>query len=36
MGNATFDDLIKAGRAKFEGNRKPFDQVRAAYDLILR
>jgi hypothetical protein len=29
-GKATFDDLIKAGKAKFEGDRKPFDKVRAA------
>lgn len=24
----TFDDLIKAGKARFEGDRKPFDQLR--------
>jgi alkyl sulfatase BDS1-like metallo-beta-lactamase superfamily hydrolase len=29
-GKATLDDLIKAGKAKFEGNRKPFDQFRSA------
>jgi alkyl sulfatase BDS1-like metallo-beta-lactamase superfamily hydrolase len=29
-GKATFDDLIKAGKAKLEGNRKPFDQLRSA------
>jgi len=28
MGVTTFDDLIKAGKAKFEGDRKPFDQLR--------
>ncbi len=28
MGVASFDDLIKAGKAKFEGDRKPFDQLR--------
>ena len=28
MGASTFDDLIKAGKAKFEGDRKPFDQLR--------
>jgi len=27
-GKATFDDLIAAGKAKFEGNRKPFDQLK--------
>lgn len=27
-GKATFDDLIAAGKAKFEGDRKPFDQLR--------
>jgi hypothetical protein len=27
-GKATFDDLLKAGKAKFDGNRKPFDQLR--------
>ena len=27
-GRATFDDLIAAGKSKFEGNRKPFDQLR--------
>ncbi len=29
MGVSSFDDLIKAGKAKFEGDRKPFDQLRA-------
>jgi len=28
MGASTFDDLINAGKAKFEGDRKPFDQLR--------
>ena len=28
MGTSTFDDQIKAGKAKFEGDRKPFDQLR--------
>lgn len=28
MGQATFDDLLKAGKARFEGDRKPFDQLR--------
>jgi linear primary-alkylsulfatase len=28
MGSATFDDLIVNGKAKFEGNRRPFDQLR--------
>jgi len=28
MGVSTFDDLIKAGKATFEGDRKPFDQLR--------
>ncbi len=27
-GSATFDDLLKAGKAKFDGDRKPFDQLR--------
>jgi alkyl sulfatase BDS1-like metallo-beta-lactamase superfamily hydrolase len=27
-GKATFDALIAAGKAKFEGDRKPFDQLR--------
>jgi alkyl sulfatase BDS1-like metallo-beta-lactamase superfamily hydrolase len=27
-GQATFDDLIKAGKATFDGDRKPFDQLR--------
>ena len=29
MGVATFDDLIKAGKAKFDGNRAGFDQLRS-------
>ena len=29
MGVATFDDLIKDGKAKFEGNRAGFDQLRS-------
>ncbi|MEI8371420.1 MAG: alkyl sulfatase dimerization domain-containing protein [Planctomycetota bacterium] len=28
MGTTTFDDLVKAGKARFEGDRKPFDQLR--------
>jgi alkyl sulfatase BDS1-like metallo-beta-lactamase superfamily hydrolase len=28
MGVTTFDDLIKAGKAKFDGDRRPFDQLR--------
>jgi alkyl sulfatase BDS1-like metallo-beta-lactamase superfamily hydrolase len=28
MGTTTFYDLIKAGKAKFDGDRKPFDQLR--------
>jgi len=28
MGASTFDDLIEAGKAKFDGDRKPFDQLR--------
>ena len=28
MGVNSFDDLIKNGKAKFEGDRKPFDQLR--------
>jgi hypothetical protein len=28
-GTATFDDLIKAGKAKFVGDRRPFDQLRS-------
>lgn len=28
MGKATFDDLLKQGKAKFEGNREPFDLLR--------
>ena len=29
MGAASFDDLIKAGKAKFDGNRAGFDQLRS-------
>lgn len=29
MGQATFDDLIEAGKAKFEGDRTGFDQLRS-------
>ena len=29
MGVASFDDLIKAGKARFDGDRKPFDQLRS-------
>jgi alkyl sulfatase BDS1-like metallo-beta-lactamase superfamily hydrolase len=29
-GAATFDDLLKAGKAKFDGERKGFDAIRAA------
>ena len=28
-GKATFDNLIAAGKAKFDGDRKPFDQLRS-------
>ena len=28
MGASTFDDLIKAGKAKFEGDRKPYEQLK--------
>jgi alkyl sulfatase BDS1-like metallo-beta-lactamase superfamily hydrolase len=28
MGVNSFDDLIKAGKAKFDGDRKPFEQLR--------
>ncbi len=28
MGASSFDDLIKAGKAKFDGDRKGFDQLR--------
>lgn len=28
MGLTTFDDLISAGKAKFEGDRKPFEQLK--------
>jgi alkyl sulfatase BDS1-like metallo-beta-lactamase superfamily hydrolase len=28
MGVSSFDDLIQAGKAKFDGDRKPFDQLR--------
>ena len=29
MGRSTFDELLAAGKAKFEGNRTPFDQFRS-------
>jgi len=29
MGTATFDDLLAAGKARFEGEREPFDQLRS-------
>ena len=29
MGRSSFDDLIKAGKATFAGDRKPFDQLRS-------
>jgi alkyl sulfatase BDS1-like metallo-beta-lactamase superfamily hydrolase len=29
-GTATFDDLLKEGKAKFDGDRKPFDVIRSA------
>ena len=28
MGTSSFDDLLKSGKAKFDGDRKPFDQLR--------
>ena len=28
MGASSFDDLIQAGKAKFDGDRKPLDQLR--------
>jgi alkyl sulfatase BDS1-like metallo-beta-lactamase superfamily hydrolase len=28
MGVSTFDDLVKSGKARFDGDRKPFDQLR--------
>ena len=28
-GKATFDSLLTSGLAKFDGNRKPFDQLRS-------
>lgn len=30
MGKATFDDLIKQGKVKFDGNRAPFDLLRSS------
>jgi alkyl sulfatase BDS1-like metallo-beta-lactamase superfamily hydrolase len=30
MGKATFDDLIKDGKATFAGNREPFDLLRSS------
>jgi alkyl sulfatase BDS1-like metallo-beta-lactamase superfamily hydrolase len=29
MGAASFDQLVASGKAKFEGDRKPFDQLRS-------
>ncbi len=29
-GKAILDDLLETGKAKLEGNRKPFDQFRSA------
>jgi alkyl sulfatase BDS1-like metallo-beta-lactamase superfamily hydrolase len=29
MGASSFDDLIAAGKAKFEGDRRPFDQLKS-------
>jgi hypothetical protein len=29
MGVASFDDLIKAGKAKFDGDRSGFDRLRS-------
>jgi len=29
MGASTFDDLVNAGKASFDGDRKPFDQLRS-------
>ena len=28
MGVSSFDDLVKAGKARFDGDRKPIDQLR--------
>jgi len=30
MGTATFDDMIKEGKAKFDGSREPFDMLRSS------
>jgi len=30
MGKATFDDLLKQGKASFDGNREPFDLLRSS------
>jgi alkyl sulfatase BDS1-like metallo-beta-lactamase superfamily hydrolase len=30
MGKATFDDLLKQGKAKFDGKREPFDLLRSS------
>jgi alkyl sulfatase BDS1-like metallo-beta-lactamase superfamily hydrolase len=30
MGKATFDDMLKQGKAKFEGSRQPFDLLRSS------
>ena len=29
MGASTFDDLIKGGKAKFDGDRKPYEQLKS-------
>ena len=34
IGEATFDDLLKDGKAKFEGDRKGFDAIRAAMTIF--
>lgn len=30
MGKSTFEDLVTKGKASFEGNRKPFDQLKSS------
>jgi hypothetical protein len=34
MGLASFDDLIKAGKAKFDGDRTALDQLRSSFTLF--
>ena len=34
MGATSFDDLIKAGKATFDGDRKPFEQLRGLFGLV--